>query len=63
MTDVIAAGGMITATAAQDPAALVKQAIDLGIEIVDGGEPKDNIVLVPTELVDASNVDDYTPWG
>lgn len=62
-TDVIAAGGMITATAAQDPAALVKQAIDLGIKIVDGKKPTEKLVLVPTELVDVSNVDDYTPWG
>ena len=62
-TDVIAAGGLITATSAQDPAALVRQAIDLGIEILDGKKPKENLVLVPTELVDASNVADYKPWG
>ncbi|WP_146072521.1 substrate-binding domain-containing protein [Arthrobacter sp. 4R501] len=61
-TDVIAAGGLITATAAQDPAALVRQAIDLGISITKGEEPKETLLLVPTELVDASNVAKYTPW-
>jgi ribose transport system substrate-binding protein len=62
-TDVIAAGGLITATAAQDPAALVRQAIDLGISMVDGKEPDQKVILVPTELVDASNVAKYKPWG
>jgi len=62
-TDAIAAGGLITATAAQDPAALVRQAIDLGISIVDGKEPDQKVILVPTELVDASNVAKYKPWG
>jgi ribose transport system substrate-binding protein len=62
-TDVIAAKGLITATAAQDPAALVRQAIDLGISIADGKEPAETLILVPTELVDASNVAKYKPWG
>ncbi|MBU8864797.1 substrate-binding domain-containing protein [Paenarthrobacter aromaticivorans] len=62
-TDVIAAKGLITATAAQDPAALMRQAIDLGISIKKGKQPEKSLVLVPTELVDASNVSAYTPWG
>lgn len=62
-TDVIAAKGLITATAAQDPAALMRQAIDMGISIKKGKQPEKPLILVPTELVDASNVSAYTPWG
>lgn len=62
-TDVIADGGMITATSAQDPTELMRQAIDTGKAIVGGEEPKETLILVPTKLVDASNVADYTPWG
>jgi ribose transport system substrate-binding protein len=41
----------------------MRQAIDLGISIVNGKEPDQKVILVPTELVDASNVAKYKPWG
>lgn len=61
-SDVIADNGMITATSAQDPAELMRQAIDTGMELAKGGKPAETLILVPTTLVDASNVAEYTPW-
>lgn len=61
--DTILAGGMITATAAQDPAALAKQGVELGFKLIDGEEPESTLIELPTELIDAETAADYTPWG
>jgi ribose transport system substrate-binding protein len=61
--DTITSGGMITATAAQDPAALAKQGVELGFKLIDGEEPESTLIELPTELIDASTAADYTPWG
>lgn len=61
--DTILAGGMITATAAQDPKALAEKGIEVGAALVDGTEPEDDVIELPTELIDASNAESYTPWG
>ena len=62
-TDVIKAKGLITATAAQDPGALVKKGIDIGMNLLKDKKPAQKTTKVPTKLIDASNVDSYTPWG
>ncbi|UOR02501.1 substrate-binding domain-containing protein [Leucobacter allii] len=62
-TDVIADQGMITATSAQDPAALMREAIDTGMKLVGGEQAAEPLILVPTTLIDASNVAEYEPWG
>lgn len=61
--DVILAGGMITATSAQDPAALATKGVELAIALAEGGDVAEELVELPTELIDASNAADYTPWG
>jgi ribose transport system substrate-binding protein len=62
-TDVIKAKGLITATSAQDPAALVKKGIDIGMDLTKGKSPAETTTKVATTLIEASNVDSYTPWG
>jgi ribose transport system substrate-binding protein len=61
--DTILADGMITATAAQDPKALAEQGVQVGAAILDGKDPESDVIELPTELIDASNAADYTPWG
>lgn len=61
--DVIVDGGMITATAAQDPAALARQGVELGFGLLEGEQPEETVIELPTELVDAESAPDYTPWG
>lgn len=61
--DSILEGGMITATAAQDPAALATQGVETGIELAEGGEAAEELIELPTELVDAESAESYTPWG
>lgn len=62
--DVITAKGMITATAAQDPEALATQGVQVGWDLVkDKKQPSDDVIELPTTLVDAKSVADYTPWG
>jgi ribose transport system substrate-binding protein len=61
--DSITGGGMITATAAQDPAALAKKGVELGAQLAKGTKPEQKVIELPTELIDASNAADYKPWG
>ncbi len=61
--DSIMNGGMITATAAQDPAALAKKGVELGAQLADGEDVGETLIELPTELIDASNAADYEPWG
>ncbi|WP_413317257.1 substrate-binding domain-containing protein [Agrococcus sp. 1P02AA] len=61
--DVILDGGMITATAAQDPAALARQGVEIGFALLDGQEPESEVIELPTELIDADSAPDYEPWG
>lgn len=59
----IRSGGPIVATATQDPAALVRAAMDIGIVLHGGGHvPRPSRYLTPT-LIDARNAADYQPWG
>lgn len=61
--DTITSGGMITATAAQDPAALAKQGVEIGAGLAKGQKPAQDLVELPTQLIDKSNAADYEPWG
>jgi len=59
----IRSGGPIVATATQDPAALVRAAMDIGITLHGGGHvARPSRYLAPT-LVDARNAAEYQPWG
>lgn len=61
--DRILDGGMITATAAQDPAALAEEGVRIGIELASGGSSDEELIELPTELVDADSAEAYEPWG
>jgi ribose transport system substrate-binding protein len=59
----IRAGGPIIATATQDPAALVRAAMDIGSALHGGGRiARPSRYLVP-RLIDADNAEEYQPWG
>jgi ribose transport system substrate-binding protein len=59
----IRAGGPIVATATQDPAALVRAAMDIGSALHDGARvARPSRYLVP-RLIDARNARGYQPWG
>lgn len=62
--DDIIAGGMITATAAQDPKALAEKGVAIGAALVQKKtQPSAKVIELPTQLIDASNASQYTPWG
>lgn len=61
--DSILGGGMITATAAQDPAALARKGVELGAQLAKGEKVKEELIELPTELVDAETAKSYKPWG
>jgi ribose transport system substrate-binding protein len=59
----IRAGGPIIATATQDPAALVRAAVEIGTALHGGARSARSSVYLAPRLIDAHNVADYVPWG
>ncbi|MBJ7338073.1 substrate-binding domain-containing protein [Mycolicibacterium sp.] len=59
----IRAGGPIIATATQDPAALVRAAMNLGIALHSGAHVARPSRYLTPRLIDAHNAARYEPWG
>jgi len=59
----IRAGGPIIATATQDPPALVREAIDIGIALHSGARVIRPTRSIAPRLIDVHNAAGYTPWG
>ena len=53
---------MIQGSASQDPYALARRAVDIGVDLLNGKEPEQKITLVPSSLVTRENVKDYKGW-
>jgi ribose transport system substrate-binding protein len=59
----IRANGPIIATATQDPAALVRAAMDIGIALHSGAHVVRPSRYLAPRLIDAHNAERYEPWG
>ncbi len=59
----IRADGPIIATAAQDPARLIRAGIDLGHDLCDYRRPTQSAILLPVRLLTNANASGYEPWG
>ncbi|WP_199255653.1 substrate-binding domain-containing protein [Mycolicibacterium mengxianglii] len=59
----IRAGGAIIATATQDPTALVRAAIDIGITLHSGARVARASRYITPRLIDVHNAAEYEPWG
>jgi ribose transport system substrate-binding protein len=59
----IRAGGPIVATATQDPAALVRAAMDIGSALYGGARLTRPSRYLTPRLIDARNAAEYQPWG
>jgi ribose transport system substrate-binding protein len=55
-------GSPFIGTATQNPAEMVRRAVDIAQQIVDGNRPQQGTVLIPSELVTRANVADYPGW-
>ncbi|TDR77903.1 ABC transporter substrate-binding protein [Paludibacterium purpuratum] len=55
--------GLFAATAAQDPYLIAQKAVQLGYDILNGKRPAQPVVLIPTPLVTADNVERHTGWA
>ena len=53
---------MIQASASQDPYALARKGVDIGVDLMNGKAPSQKITLVPSTLVTRDNVKDYKGW-
>ncbi len=53
---------MIQASASQDPFAMARKAVDIGVDLLNGKEPAQKVTLLPSKLVTRDNVNDYKGW-
>jgi len=53
---------LIVASSAQDPYMMAQKAVEIGYEILQGGKPAQNVVLIPSELITRDNVAQYKGW-
>jgi ribose transport system substrate-binding protein len=56
------AGSPFIGTATQDPAEMVRQAVQVAQDIVAGKPPAQTTILIPSELVTRDNVGQYPGW-
>jgi ribose transport system substrate-binding protein len=55
-------GSPFIGTATQDPAEMVRRAVQVAQDIVAGHPPKERTILLPSQLVTRENVDQYPGW-
>lgn len=55
-------GSPFIATATQNPAEMVRQAVAIAQQIVDGEDLEETTVLIPSVIVTRDNVDEYEGW-
>ncbi|MCG8481208.1 MAG: ABC transporter substrate-binding protein [Spirochaetales bacterium] len=55
-------GSDFVATPSQDPYEMARRAVEIGHEIMQGQEPADELILIPTALITRDNVDEYDGW-
>lgn len=53
---------LFVATPAQDPYTMATTAVEVGTEIMQGGEPEQETILIPVELITRDNVENYQGW-
>ncbi len=55
-------GSDFVATPSQDPYEMARRAVEIGHEIMQGGELAEDLILIPTALITRDNVDEYDGW-
>jgi ribose transport system substrate-binding protein len=55
-------GSPFIGTATQNPAEMVRKAVEVAQGIVEGQSPAETTILIPSELVTRDNVDEYKGW-
>ena len=58
----IQAGGLVKASASQDPYTMGSLALKTAVGIMDGHPPAEKVTLMPPKLVNAQTVASYTGW-
>ncbi|CAG2142271.1 D-threitol-binding protein [Cupriavidus numazuensis] len=54
---------LVQASASQDPWAIARTAVQLGVGMMNGQRPAKPVVLLPSTLVTRANVSDYKGWS
>ena len=55
-------GSPFVGTATQNPAEMVRQAVQVAQDIIAGQPPAETTILIPSELITRDNVAEYPGW-
>jgi ribose transport system substrate-binding protein len=53
---------LIAASSSQDPYLMAQKAVEIGYQILQGREPEQDVILIPSQLVTRENVAQYKGW-
>jgi len=59
----IAGNTLVEASASQDPWAMAQKAVEVGYQIMNGEQPAEPMILMPSSLITKDNVKDYKGWS
>lgn len=54
---------MVQASASQDPYAMAQLAMEIGVDLLNGKKPAQQVTLLPSKLVTRDNVNEYKGWN
>ena len=54
---------MVQASASQDPYAMAQLAMEIGVDLINGKKPAQQVTLLPSKLVTRDNVNEYKGWN
>jgi len=54
---------LIQASASQDPYLMAQMGIDIGVKLLNGEKPEQEVTLIPSKLITQENVKDHKGWS
>lgn len=54
---------LVQASASQDPWAMAQKAVEIGVDVLNGKKPANQMILLPSTLITRDNVGSYKGWS
>lgn len=61
--EALKADTMVQASASQDPYAMAQMGVDVGVKVLNGEKPAQEMILMPSMLITRDNVGEYKGWS
>lgn len=61
--EALKADTMVQASASQDPYAMAQMGVEVGVKVLNGEKPAQEMILMPSTLITRDNVGEYKGWS